>query len=128
MHNCILVVTICPRNDKDFFVQRPAFPIEYLRHATLNNRSIAYFLGGVITIKLAVLFLVGPVISPDTGAYISFADTILHGKVFDHVGFAGGPAAPILVFRLAGYPLVLAAAKLISPEYYGQITALLQIF
>src|SRR6516165_12736752 len=111
MHNCILVVTICPRNDKDFFVQRPAFPIEYLRHATLNNRSIAYFLGGVITIKLAVLFLVGPVIWPDTEAYISFADVILaRAQVFDHMGFAGGPAAPILVFRLAGYPLVLAAA------------------
>ena len=43
------------------------------------------------------------------------------------MGFAGGPAAPILVFRLAGYPLVLAAAKLISPQYYGQITALFQI-
>jgi len=104
------------------------FAIEYLGHTTLNCRAIAYFLGGVISIKLAVLFLVGPVIWPDTEAYISFADAILaHGQVFDHVDFAGGPAAPILVFRLAGYPLVLAAAKLISPQYYGQITALFQI-
>ena len=100
-----------------------------MRHTTLNCRTIAHFLGGVISIKLAVLFLVGPVIWPDTEAYISFADVILaRAQVFDHMGFAGGPAAPILVFRLAGYPLVLAAAKLISPQYYGQITAFFQIF
>jgi len=69
------------------------FAIEYLGHTTLNCRAIAYFLGGVISIKLAVLFLVGPVIWPDTEAYISFADAILaHGQVFDHVDFAGGPA------------------------------------
>jgi hypothetical protein len=98
-----------------------------LRHITLNHRAIAYFLGGVTTIKLAMLLLVGPVIWPDTGGYISFADALLHGQVFDHVGFASGPAAPILVFRLAGYPIILAAIKLISLPYYGQITVVLQI-
>jgi len=99
-----------------------------LELSTSNYRAIAYFLGGITTIKLVVLLLIGPVIWPDTEAYISFADAILaHGPVFDHVGFAGGPAAPIFVFRLAGYPLVLATAKLISPQYYGQVTVFFQI-
>jgi hypothetical protein len=79
------------------------FAIGYLRHTTLNCPTIAYFLGGVISIKLAVLFLVGPVIWPDTEAYISFADAILaHAQVFDNMGFAGGPAAPILGFVSRG--------------------------
>jgi hypothetical protein len=43
------------------------------------------------------------------------------------VDWQGGPAAPILVFRLAGYPLVLAVAKLTSPLYYGHIAVICQI-
>jgi hypothetical protein len=95
----------------------------------LVPRAVAYFLGAVIAGKLTILFLVGPAIWPDTEAYVSFADAILaHGKAFQPVNWTGGPAAPVFVFRLAGYPLVLAIGKLISSVHYALLTVFLQIF
>ncbi len=97
--------------------------------STKNYQAFAYFLGAVIPAKLAVLYLVGPSIWPDSGGYIAFADAVLdQGKAFRPIDWIGGPAAPLFVFRLAGYPLVLAGAKLLSAENYASITVILQIF
>jgi hypothetical protein len=97
--------------------------------ATTNCRAFAYFLGGVIPAKLAVLYLIGPSIWPDTGGYTAFAEAILdQGKAFRPTDWIGGPAIPPFVFRLAGYPLVLAAAELLSAENYTSITVIFQIF
>jgi hypothetical protein len=41
--------------------------------------------------------------------------------------WAGGTATPPLIFRLAGYPLILVAAKILSPSYYAIITVVFQI-
>ena len=96
--------------------------------SNVNNQAVGCFLGVVIAAKLAVLFLIGPVFWPDTGAYVSFADSILsQGQALHGIDFAASSAAPGFAFRLAGYPLVLAAAKLISPPYYGQIAVFFQI-
>jgi hypothetical protein len=100
-----------------------------LNHTTLHWRGVLYFLGIVISGKLAILSVVGPSIWPDTYTYVSFADAILaHGEAFHRIDWIGGPAAPPLVFRLAGYPIVLAVAKIISPSHYGSITVIFQIF
>jgi hypothetical protein len=99
-----------------------------LRCSTINCRAVAYFLGAVIAVRLTILFLVGPAVWPDTAAYVAFADTILaHGRAVHPVYWTGGPAAPAFLLRLAGYPLVLAGAKLISPTHYSQIIVILQI-
>jgi hypothetical protein len=96
--------------------------------ASADRRAIAAFLGAVLAVKLAVLLGVGPVVWPDSAGYLAFADAILtHGLAFRPIAWAHGPAAPDLVFRLVGYPLVLAVAKLISPIHYGQITVFIQI-
>jgi len=97
--------------------------------STTNCRAFAYFLGSVILVKLAVLSLVGPSIWPDTAGYTAFAEAILdQGRAFRRIDWIGGPAAPPFVFRLAGYPLVLAGAELLSAENYASITVIFQIF
>ena len=97
--------------------------------STTNCRAFAYFLGGVIPAKLAVLYLIGPSIWPDSGGYIAFAEAILdQGKPFRPIDCIGGGATPLFVFRLAGYPFVLAGAKLLSAENYTSITVIFQIY
>jgi len=98
-----------------------------LLHSTQNCRAFGYFLGIVISAKLAVLYLIGPSTWPDTGAYISFADGILQGEAFHPIDWARGRAAPLFVFRMAGYPLVLAGAKILSPDHYASITVIFQV-
>ena len=100
-----------------------------LVHSTTNWRAFAYFLAAVIPAKLAVLYLVGPSIWPDTGGYTAFAEAILdQGKAFRPIDWIGGGATPPFVFRLAGYPLVLAGAEFLSAENYASITVIFQIF
>ena len=103
--------------------------IHHLTRSAPHRRAVLYFLAIVISGKLAILSLLGPSIWPDTGAYVSFADAILaNGEAFHPIDWTGGSAAPPFVFRLAGYPLVLAVAKILSPGYYGSITVIFQIF
>ena len=97
--------------------------------STTNCRAFGYFLAGVIPAKLAVLYLIGPSNWPDTAGYTAFAEAILdQGKAFRPIDWIGGPAAPLFVFRLAGYPLVLAGAELLSAENYALIAVIFQIF
>jgi hypothetical protein len=80
--------------------------------STLNCRAVGVFLGGVIAIRLAVLLLVGPIIWPDTEAYVSYAEGILaRSQALFVIDFAAGPAAPIFccalpVIRSSLVPLI----------------------
>ena len=97
--------------------------------STTNCRALAYFLGGVIPAKLAVLYVIGASIWPDSGGYIAFAGAILdQGKAFRPIDWIGGGATPPFLFRLAGYPLVLAGAELVSAENYAWVTVIFQVF
>src|ERR1700738_2133302 len=100
-----------------------------IRRSTKNRRVFACFVGIVIAAKLAALHFVGPSIWPDTAGYTAFAEAILYqGKAFRPLDWIGGPATPPFVFRLAGYPLVLAGAELLSAENYALIAVIFQIF
>lgn len=77
-------------------------------------------------VKLAILVLLGPSFLPDSPGYLSFADAILdHGRAFAPIPW-GSEAAPNLVFRTAGYPLLLAGAKLLSPSHGAALVILFQ--
>src|SRR5579862_213863 len=76
-------------------------------------------------VKLALLALVGPSFQLDSPAYIGFADDILSGRAFRPFDL-NAAALPDLAFRMAGYPLVIAGAKLVTAEYWAAIVVLLQ--
>jgi hypothetical protein len=78
-------------------------------------------------VKLLILALNGPSGSADSFGYIDFADAILdHGRAFAPVVW-GAEAMPPFIFRPPGYPLLLAAAKLISPDDYASVIVAVQI-
>jgi hypothetical protein len=88
-------------------------------HATRD--MLVYLLLGIALFKCGILVLVGPSSWPDTGIYVAFADAILdHGMAFAPVAW-GAEAVPPFIFRLAGYPLILAAAKLLSPVHWESL-------
>jgi hypothetical protein len=75
--------------------------------------------------KCLLLLIVGPSFQPDSGGYVGFANSILSGAAFRAFDFKA-EALPELAFRMAGYPLIIAAAKLLSADYWADIVVLLQ--
>ena len=64
----------------------------------------------LIALKLGLAAAIGPLYQPDSEGYIAFADQILKGSDwFSHQPGAGGDAS----YRMAGYPLLIAAAKML---------------
>src|SRR5262249_19226723 len=78
----------------------------------------------LVASKLAVLAAFGVAIAPDSRDYIGYADQILSGE-FRHVDLARD-AIPLTLYRPIGYPAVIAAAKLITPAYWGLAVVLFQ--
>ena len=89
-------------------------------------RSLLYLLLGAAILKISLLLINGPSIDPDSHKYIAYADAILeHGRAFAPLVW-GGEAVPPFVFRLPGYPLILAGVKLVSPTHYGFVVVIFQ--
>jgi hypothetical protein len=71
----------------------------------------------VIAVKLGVLLAFGPATQYDTADYVGYADAILSGE-FRHVDLATDPM-PITLRRPIGYPVVIAAAKIVTGPYWS---------
>lgn len=96
-------------------------------HGVRLLRSRAGPLAAVVVLlglKLSVLALFGPTMTPDSAGYIAYADAILSGS-FLHVDFAA-EAQPWTVFRPIGYPAVLAVAKIVTGGYWAWAVVLFQ--
>jgi 4-amino-4-deoxy-L-arabinose transferase-like glycosyltransferase len=79
----------------------------------------------LLALKLGVLALYGPTMTPDSGGYVSYADQILSGG-FRHVDLVN-QAVPITLARPIGYPAVIAAGKLIAGADWAWAIVLLQV-
>jgi hypothetical protein len=66
--------------------------------------------------KVMGLFAYGPLLQPDSGDYISYANLILSDSAWIHDGGMADQAVPQTVFRTFGYPLLIAAATLICGD------------
>jgi hypothetical protein len=95
------------------------------RILSVRNVSV-YLLLAAGLFKAGLLAFIGPSPWPDTGLYVEFADAILdHGRAFAPIAW-GVEAVPPFIFRLAGYPLILAAAKLLTPGYWQFLVVAVQ--
>jgi hypothetical protein len=90
-------------------------------------RSMLYLLLGAAILKISLLLINGPSIYIfNSYQYIAYADAIVdHGRAFAPLDW-GTEAVPPFVFRLPGYPLILAGAKLVSPTHYAFIAVIFQ--
>ena len=69
----------------------------------------------------------GPAALPDTQGYIAFAQRILEdGRWLGDAGLDAAPM-PLTAFRIIGYPVLVAAAKVLSQAHWDWILILTQI-
>ena len=66
----------------------------------------------LIALKLGFLWAFGPTLMGDAGVYIDYADAILSGRV--NAPELLDLAFPVTLFRIAGYPTLIAGAKLLA--------------
>jgi hypothetical protein len=77
--------------------------------------------------KLLLLGLFGPFSAPDTSAYSEYASVIMRdSRWLTSVDLAAG-LAPVEAFRMAGYPLLIALARCITPQLWDWAVVLIQI-
>jgi len=94
--------------------------------ASLPFRRLGLLLAVVLALKLALLAAVGPAAFPDSTLYIQLGQEILDDPAWaDDGGFASGNAPPRLL-RPYGYPLLVALAKRVAGDHFGQLLAGLQ--
>ena len=89
------------------------------------TRPLALLLLALAVVKVGLLVGFGPTVMPDSSGYVEFADFILAGR-FSGGGLTEGDF-PAMLFRIAGYPAVIAAAKIIAGKNALWLVALLQI-
>ena len=77
--------------------------------------------------KVILLFAFAPLNLPDSGGYAQYADSILANRNWlTHIDLQSEPF-PILAFRMAGYPLLMATAKLLFGPFSWYGLVLVQI-
>lgn len=82
--------------------------------------------GVVALLKLALLWLYGPIHTPDTGGYIGYAAAMLKSTAWLHDAGLADNAVPLLAVRMAGYPAVLAGAQLLFGPAWEYAVVFLQ--
>jgi hypothetical protein len=102
-------------------------PFEKVDRPKASSARVAlwWLIFGVAAAKLTILAVVGPSTTLDTGLYVAFADRILGGGLFAAVAFVSNPI-PGTIFRTAGYPLILAGAKVVAPGFWAPLVVILQ--
>lgn len=91
------------------------------RHPVL---ALVLLLGALAIVKVGFLVAYGPTIMPDSSGYTEFADFILAGRLAGP-GLTEGDF-PATLFRIAGYPAVIAAAKIVAGDHALWLVALVQ--
>lgn len=88
------------------------------RAVTLQNerRALCAGLASLVAIKLFIVLFYGPMVQPDSGGYITYADQILRDSrwLYDQPG-GGGDAS----FRMVGYPALIAVFKAFLGDQFG---------
>ncbi len=77
--------------------------------------------------KVAALIYWGPGMAPDSGGYSGYAEMILRDSSWLNDADLATGAMPATVFRMLGYPFVIAFAKILSSDLWQWIVVLAQI-
>ena len=90
-----------------------------------DNRDRLLLAIGLLLIKGTLLLALGPAHTPDTGGYVGYAGEILAGRLGD----AGlyGTTAPGTLFRVIGFPAVLAAFMTFGGPYWDWLLVAVQM-
>jgi hypothetical protein len=94
--------------------------------AAKMTRRLALGLGvaALFAVKLGYLAVFGPNFQPDSGGYVDIANFIVAGRLNDPA-LAGGIFPPTL-FRIMGYPALIALTKIIAGDLWPWLMVALQ--
>ena len=85
-----------------------------------------YLIPLALLTRLGLLMWIGPSVFPDSAGYQTYAAAILsHGAAFAPLPW-GSEAVPLVIFRPAGYPLILAGAAWLWPGHSATLVVLVQ--
>lgn len=96
----------------------------HISHALSARRTVV---GSIAIVYVPLFILIGPLFHPDSGGYVGYADAILKDSGWLHDARVGEAAIPLLIFRTAGYPLVIAAAKLLAGQEWARALVAFQL-
>src|ERR1700722_6917677 len=108
------------KNESELFSMRLNLEKPRWESSWLPLTALAF----LVAVKIGMLLAFGPTMQADSSDYIAYADAILDGS-FRHVDLAG-TAQPITLTRIIGFPAVIAAAKVVTGEYWAWAVILLQ--
>jgi hypothetical protein len=77
--------------------------------------------------SLIVLWVFGPIDTPDTGGYIKFAEQILSGQLRTGTELLTEAALPVSLFRMPGYPALIALFQYLFGNGWKVVLVLVQI-
>lgn len=105
------------------------FPAVYSRQSSLCAGENIYILTllTVLVLKVAALAYWGPGFAPDSGGYVNYADLILRDAKWLNDARLDSSMMPTTVFRMIGYPLFIAFARTLSPDFWQWFVVLFQI-
>jgi hypothetical protein len=92
-----------------------------------KNKNLTTLLIVIFLIKLIILAILGPGIFPDTGLYLSLANDALLDSSWLHDGQWDSYIAPGRLLRPWGYPLLIAASRLLVGDRFEWLLAICQI-
>lgn len=101
----------------------PALPLD--RNSTGTTALIPAF-AGVVVLKLALLLIYGPIVTPDTGGYVAYAEAMRSSRAWLSDAGLLQSAVPILALRTIGYPALIVASMAVAGDAWPYLLVLAQ--
>jgi len=105
------------------------YPLTALRLAFADRETLVVVVLATLLKLLVVLVLGHPTLSTegDAPGYLAFAQSIVHDGQWLHPPSWIGDPLPTTIIRLAGYPLVIAAAMVVGGDHFVSVLLVFQI-
>ena len=93
----------------------------------LGAKGILPVLAVILALKLALLAVWSPILTPDSADYFSYSSMILSSRAWLHDAGIANTAISVSAYRMVGYPLLISAARLLAGAGWAWLLASIQI-
>jgi hypothetical protein len=94
---------------------------------SLGARRILLTLAAILALKLTLLAISAPIMTPDSGGYLGYSNMMLSSSAWLHDAGVTSTAISEPALRMVGYPLLMSGARLLAGGEWGWLLAILQI-
>ena len=94
---------------------------------SLGARRILLALAAILALKLTLLAISAPIMTPDSGGYLDYSSMMLSSSGWLHDAGVANAAISVPALRMVGYPLLMSGARLLAGAGWAWLLALAQI-